>query len=57
MAPSSPTNRLTRRDVVNAADGIYDSLTAAEKVALTLQTSAAAGGGYDGVISLGVRVG
>jgi hypothetical protein len=42
--------------VVNSADGIYNSLSTAEKSALTLQTTSA-GAGYAGVINLGVQVG
>jgi protocatechuate 3,4-dioxygenase beta subunit len=52
----SPYNGKGRRNVVNTTDGIYNSLSAAEKVALTLQASPS-GDGYAGVINLGVSVG
>jgi protocatechuate 3,4-dioxygenase beta subunit len=52
----SPYSSKGRRDTPNAADGIYNSLSATEKTALTLQASPS-GIGYTGVINLGVRVG
>lgn len=52
----APYSSKGRRNVVNTSDGIYNGLSAAQKTALTLQTSAA-GSGYAGVINLGVRVG
>ena len=51
-----PYNSKGTRNVVNARDGIYDSLSSTERTALTLQTSPS-GDGYAGVIDLGVRVG
>jgi protocatechuate 3,4-dioxygenase beta subunit len=44
------------RNVRNTTDGIYNGLSATDKSALTLQTTAT-GSGYAGVINLGVRVG
>ena len=44
------------RDTRNATDGIYNSLSAAEKAALTLTTTRR-GDGYAGVIDLGVQLG
>lgn len=44
------------RDVVDTRDGIYDSLSTAEKAALTLRTSKVSDG-YAGVTDLGVQVG
>jgi protocatechuate 3,4-dioxygenase beta subunit len=52
----SPYSTKGQRDVRNASDGIYNSLSATEKTALTLQ-AAPSGAGYAGVIDLGVRVG
>ena len=52
----SPYNSKGRRDTLNTTDGIYNSLTAAAKAALTLQASAS-GSGYAGTINLGVQVG
>jgi protocatechuate 3,4-dioxygenase beta subunit len=52
----SPYSSKGRRDTFNTTDGIYNSLTAAEKAALTLQASAS-GSGYAGTINLGVQVG
>lgn len=52
----SPYSSKGRRNVVNTTDGIYNSLSATEKAALTLQ-AAPSGEGYAGVITLGVRVG
>jgi protocatechuate 3,4-dioxygenase beta subunit len=44
------------RNTRNASDGIYNSLSANDKMGLTLQTSKTADG-YAGVINLGVNVG
>ena len=44
------------RTTFNTTDGIYNSLTAAQKSALTLET-AATSGGYAGTINLDVQVG
>ena len=52
----SPYASRGTRNTVNTVDGIYNSLTAAEKRALTLQTTTS-GDGYAGVITLGVQVG
>jgi protocatechuate 3,4-dioxygenase beta subunit len=52
----APYSSKGKRDTLNARDGIYNGLSAADKVALTLQT-AKDGAGYAGVINLGVRVG
>lgn len=52
----TPYSAKGQRNVINSRDGIYNSLSAAEKSALTLQTSAT-DGGYAGVINLGVQVG
>lgn len=52
----SPYSSKGRRDTINTRDGIYNSLTAGEKVALTLVTSPS-GSGYAGIINLGVQVG
>jgi protocatechuate 3,4-dioxygenase beta subunit len=52
----SPYSSKGTRDTRNTTDGIYNSLSATEKAALTLQTTAS-GDGYAGVIDLGVRVG
>lgn len=52
----SPYNAKGQRDTRNASDGIYNSLSAAEKAVLTLATSTA-GGEYSGVINLAVAVG
>jgi len=52
----SPYSSKGRRDTINSRDGIYNSLSAAAKTALTLATSAS-GSGYAGIINLGVRVG
>jgi hypothetical protein len=43
------------RDVRNASDGIYNSLSANDKAGLTLQTTKTSNG-YAGVINLGVNV-
>ena len=53
---NSPYNTRGQRNVMNSADGIYNSLTAAQKSALTLQTTKTADG-YSGVINLDVNVG
>lgn len=53
---SSPYSSRSARDTRNASDGIYNSLTAAQKAALTLSTTANATG-YAGVITLDVAVG
>lgn len=52
----SPYSSKGRRDTLNTNDGIYNSLSAAAKVALTLETTATTNG-YAGVINLGVQVG
>lgn len=52
----SPYSAKGRRNVVNTSDGIYNSLSSAEKAALTLQATKTSQG-YNGVINLGVRVG
>lgn len=52
----SPYNNKGRRDRLNSMDGIYNSLSASEQAALTLQTTQN-GSAYTGVINLGVRVG
>jgi len=52
----SPYNAKGQRDTRNASDGIYNSLSAAEKAILTLATSST-GGEYSGVINLAVAVG
>ena len=52
----SPYSSKGRRNVVNTTDGIYNRLSAAEKIALTLRATAD-GSGYTGEITLGVRVG
>ena len=52
----APYSGKGRRNTLNATDGIYNSLSAAAKAALTLQTAQAASG-YAGIISLGVNVG
>ena len=52
----SPYSSKGRRNTLNTTDGIYNSLSAAEKTALTLAT-AASGDGYAGIINLGVQVG
>jgi len=52
----SPYSAKRTRDTLNTTDGIYNSLSAAQKAALTLQTSKTADG-YAGIINLGVNVG
>lgn len=52
----SPYSSKGRRNVLNGSDGIYNSLSSAEKSALTLETTPD-GTGYSGVINLGVQVG
>ena len=56
MHALSPYSAKGRRDTLNTSDGIYNSLSAAEKAALTLATSTT-GEGYAGIINLGVQVG
>jgi protocatechuate 3,4-dioxygenase beta subunit len=53
---NSPYNSRGTRNTLNSTDGIYNSLSAAAKGALTLQ-AASSGSGYTGVINLGVAVG
>jgi len=53
----SPYSSKGHRNVLNGSDGIYNSLTSAEKSALTLETTPDGAGGYNGVINLGVQVG
>ena len=52
----APYNTKGQRNVRNAQDGIYNSLSDAEKKVLTLSTSNA-GGVFSGVINLAVNVG
>jgi protocatechuate 3,4-dioxygenase beta subunit len=52
----APYSARGSRNTRNADDGIYNSLSANDKAALTLQTSRTAEG-YTGVINLGVNVG
>jgi protocatechuate 3,4-dioxygenase beta subunit len=51
----SPYSTRGSRDIRNANDGIYNSLSTTEKAGLTLQTSKTSDG-YAGIISLGVNV-
>ena len=51
----SPYSSRGNRDVRNANDGIYNSLSSTEKAGLTLQTSKSSDG-YAGIINLGVNV-
>jgi protocatechuate 3,4-dioxygenase beta subunit len=51
----SPYSTRGSRDLRNANDGIYNSLSSTEKAGLTLQTSKTSDG-YAGIISLGVNV-
>ena len=51
----SPYSSRGSRDVRNASDGIYNSLSTNDKAGLTLQTSKTSDG-YAGVINLGVNV-
>jgi protocatechuate 3,4-dioxygenase beta subunit len=51
----TPYNTRGSRNTRNANDGIFNSLSATEKPALTLQASKA-GSGYEGVINFGVQV-
>lgn len=44
-----------RRDTLNSADGIFNSLTTSEKAALTMRPTAS-GAAYAGTIDLGVRL-
>ena len=53
---AAPYNTRGPRNVMSSADGIYNSLSAAQKSALTLQTTQTADG-YSGIISLDVNVG
>ncbi len=53
---NSPYNGRGTRNTLNSTDGIYNSLSATAKAALTLQTSAVASG-YNGIINLGVNLG
>jgi len=52
----SPYSSKGSRDTRNTSDGIYNSLTAAQKTVLTLQTTKTSDG-YAGIINLGVNVG
>jgi len=52
----TPYSARGSRNTRNTSDGIYNGLSANDKVGLTLQTSSTADG-YSGVISLGVNVG
>ncbi len=52
-----PYNNRGTRDRLNVQDGIYNSLTTAERAALTLRTSPNPTSGYDGEIDLVVQVG
>jgi protocatechuate 3,4-dioxygenase beta subunit len=52
----SPYSSRGSRDIRNPSDGIYNSLSTADKAGLTLQASKTAEG-YAGVINLGVNVG
>ncbi len=52
---ASPYNTRGQRDTRNTNDGIYNSLSSAEKTALTLRTTQS-GSGYNGVIDLVVRL-
>ena len=45
-----------QRNTINTTDGIYNSLSATQRSALTLQASQS-GDGYAGSINLGVQVG
>lgn len=51
----APYNSRGQRDTRNSNDGIYNSLSTAEKAALTLRTTPS-GNGYNGVIDLVVRL-
>ena len=51
----TPYSSRGSRDVRNASDGIYNSLSSTEKAGLTLQTSKTSDG-YAGIINLGVSV-
>jgi protocatechuate 3,4-dioxygenase beta subunit len=53
---NSPYNTRGQRNTLNTTDGIYNSLSSAQRSALTLQASQS-GSGYAGTISLGVQVG
>ena len=53
---NSPYNTRGQRNTVNTTDSIYNSLSATQKSALTLQ-ALQSGDGYAGTINLGVQVG
>jgi protocatechuate 3,4-dioxygenase beta subunit len=53
---NSPYDTRGQRNIINTTDGIYNSLSATQKSALTLQASQS-GDGYAGAINLGVQVG
>jgi len=53
---TSPYNARGTRNTLNTTDNIYNSLSTAQKAALTLQASSS-GSGYSGVINLGVNIG
>jgi protocatechuate 3,4-dioxygenase beta subunit len=53
---NAPYNTRGQRNTLNSTDGIYNSLSAAQKSALTLATTSTADG-HAGVINLGVAVG
>jgi protocatechuate 3,4-dioxygenase beta subunit len=53
---NAPYNTRGQRNTLNSTDGIYNSLSAAAKSALTLATTQTSSG-YAGVINLGVAVG
>jgi protocatechuate 3,4-dioxygenase beta subunit len=53
---NSPYNTRGQRDTRNSNDGIFNSLSSAQKTALTLNPTLN-GAAYDGVVNLGVRVG
>ena len=53
---NSPYNSRGQRNTLNSTDGIYNSLSAAAKSALTLATSQTSNG-FAGIINLGVAVG
>jgi protocatechuate 3,4-dioxygenase beta subunit len=53
---NSPYNTRGQRNTMNSTDGIYNSLTTAQKSALTLQTTQTTDG-YSGIINLDVNVG
>ena len=53
---ASPYSSKGRRDTLNANDGIYNGLSAAQKTVLTLKPTLS-GSSYAGTINLGVSVG